>query len=115
MEFRILDLFIISFFTSFSVISPRIISVLGKFFLYVFSAGSLKSVANTDLNPSSIENVKAMLTAANGYFIDKIKTEINKLGYKMTYGVLTASDFGVPQKRQRAIIIACKNKKNLWL
>ena len=58
-----------------------------------------------------IENVKAMLTAANGYFIDKIKTEINKLGYKMTYGVLTASDFGVPQKRQRAIIIACKNKK----
>lgn len=58
-----------------------------------------------------IENVKAMLTAVNGYFIDKIKTEINKLGYKMSYGVLTASNFGVPQKRQRAIIIACKNKK----
>lgn len=60
-----------------------------------------------------IENVKAMLTAANGYFIDKIKSEINKLGYEMTYGVLTASDFGVPQKRQRAIIIASRNKKIL--
>lgn len=55
-----------------------------------------------------IENVKAMLNAADGYFIDEIKRHINDLGYNMTYGVLTASDLGVPQNRQRAIIIAFK-------
>lgn len=56
-----------------------------------------------------IENVKAMLNASGGYFIDEIKKRITDLGYNMTYGVLTASDFGVPQKRQRAIIIAMKD------
>lgn len=57
-----------------------------------------------------IENVKTMLTASNGFFIKEIETNILKLGYKMTYGVLNASDFGVPQNRQRAIIIAFKDK-----
>ena len=55
-----------------------------------------------------IENVKALLSAANGYFISQIKQKINELGYKMNYGVLKANDFGIPQKRERAIIIACK-------
>ena len=65
------------------------------------------------LNPHIfiIENVKAMLTAADGYFIEKIKEKISELGYYIDYGVLTSSDFGVPQKRERAIIVACKNNK----
>jgi DNA-cytosine methyltransferase len=58
-----------------------------------------------------IENVKAMLTASNGYFLKSILQKINKLGYQVTYSPLTASDFGVPQKRQRAIIIAHQTKK----
>lgn len=55
-----------------------------------------------------IENVKSMLNAVNGYFIEQIKSKISTLRYNMTYGVLTSSDYGVPQKRQRAIIIAFK-------
>ena len=31
-----------------------------------------------------------------------------EMGYKVDYGVLTASDFGVPQSRQRAIFICSK-------
>lgn len=53
-----------------------------------------------------IENVKAMITAANGYFINEIKDKIEKMGYAMDVKVLTASDYGVPQKRQRTIILA---------
>lgn len=56
-----------------------------------------------------IENVKAMLTAVGGYFIKEITEQISALGYKMNYAVLTASDYGVPQNRQRAIIIATKH------
>lgn len=57
-----------------------------------------------------IENVKAMLTASKGYFLNLIKEKIKELGYNIDYGVLVASDFGVPQKRERAIIIACKSQ-----
>lgn len=53
-----------------------------------------------------IENVKAMVTAANGYFISEIKNRIESLGYKIDIKILTASDYGVPQKRQRTIILA---------
>ncbi|MBT1395620.1 DNA (cytosine-5-)-methyltransferase, partial [Mycoplasma bovis] len=57
-----------------------------------------------------IENVKTMLTAVKGYFIDQIVEKIEMMGYKISYGVLNAKDFGVPQNRARAIIIAHKEK-----
>lgn len=55
-----------------------------------------------------IENVKAMLTAVDGYFINEIEKRVFNMGYNLVYGVLTASDFGVPQNRQRAILLASK-------
>ncbi|AOG30846.1 MULTISPECIES: DNA cytosine methyltransferase [Lactobacillaceae] len=58
-----------------------------------------------------IENVKAMLTAANGYFIDEISNRIKNLGYSINKAVMKSSDYGVPQNRERAIIIAYKSGK----
>ncbi len=55
-----------------------------------------------------IENVKAMSTSTNGWFLNEILREIDNLGYTAKWGILTASDFGVPQQRQRTIIIASK-------
>ncbi len=57
-----------------------------------------------------IENVKSMIRAADGYFMNEIQTSIEKLGYFMTCNVLNSVDFGVPQKRERAFIIAYKHK-----
>lgn|GEM_PF-214318 len=55
-----------------------------------------------------IENVKAMSTSTNGWFMDQILTTVKELGYDCSSGILTASDFGVPQSRQRTFIIASK-------
>ncbi|QQD84763.1 DNA (cytosine-5-)-methyltransferase [Jeotgalicoccus sp. ATCC 8456] len=65
-----------------------------------------------NLNPEIfiIENVKTMLTAADGYFIKEIQKRINDLGYILNYDVLNSSNYGVPQSRQRAILIAHKFK-----
>ena len=58
-----------------------------------------------------IENVKNILASAKGWFKDEIISEINKLGYIVNYGVLNSADFGVPQRRQRAIFICSKHQK----
>ncbi len=58
-----------------------------------------------------IENVKALLSTSAGWFRDQIVSTVQSMGYKVSYGVLTASDFGVPQSRQRAIFICCKTKQ----
>lgn len=58
-----------------------------------------------------IENVKSLLTTADGWFKDEILNYIEKLDYKVSYGVLNAKRFGVPQARERAIFICSKKKK----
>lgn len=57
-----------------------------------------------------IENVKALLSTSAGFFRDQIIKTVKEMGYFVDYGVLTATDFGVPQTRQRAIFICCKSK-----
>lgn len=58
-----------------------------------------------------IENVKALLSTSAGWFKNQIVEKVSQMGYTVSYGVLTASDFGVPQARQRAIFICSKRKK----
>ncbi len=60
------------------------------------------------------ENVKGILSLANGKVFELIKNDFKKLGYELDYKVLDASKYGVPQKRERVIIIGnnikCKNR-----
>ncbi len=66
----------------------------------------------TELQPEIfvIENVKAMSTSTDGWFMAEILSEVSKRGYIASSGVLNASDFGVPQARQRTFIIATRNR-----
>lgn len=57
-----------------------------------------------------IENVKSLLSTAGGWFKDEILAYIEKLGYNVSYGILNAKKFGVPQARERAIFICSKSK-----
>lgn len=61
-----------------------------------------------------IENVKALLSTSAGWFKNQIINKVKAMGYFVEYGVLNASDFGVPQARQRAIFI-CTKKKSVSL
>lgn len=58
-----------------------------------------------------IENVKGLLISSNGWFKDEIVQSIEALGYQVEYGILNASDFGVPQSRERTIFICSRDKK----
>lgn len=52
-----------------------------------------------------IENVKNLLNSEAGYFKNQIIEKFSSLGYIINYGVLNAKNFGVPESRERAIII----------
>ncbi|MDB5278431.1 MAG: hypothetical protein JWR61_3386 [Ferruginibacter sp.] len=52
-----------------------------------------------------VENVKGIVETENGFFFDKINTELKKLGYTTTHAILNAADYGVPQIRNRVFIV----------
>jgi len=64
-------------------------------------------------NPSLFvaENVKGLLTMNKGEAIKTIVKDFEKLGYHVVYKLLTAADFGVPQTRERVIIVGTKKDK----
>jgi len=52
-----------------------------------------------------IENVKNLINAIGGYFIKQIVDKFVALGYIVNFGVVNAKNFGIPQNRERAVII----------
>jgi DNA (cytosine-5)-methyltransferase 1 len=60
-----------------------------------------------DKNPKFFvaENVKGLLSMQNGEVIKMIIKDFESLGYKVDYKLLKCSNYGVPQHRERIIII----------
>lgn len=61
-------------------------------------------------NPSFvfIENVKGLVSHDKGRTIAKMVKELKSLGYKVDLAVLNATDYGIPQKRDRVFIVGVK-------
>ncbi|HMT76094.1 MAG TPA: DNA (cytosine-5-)-methyltransferase [Saprospiraceae bacterium] len=59
------------------------------------------------------ENVKGLVTLQKGEILKKVVTEFESVGYKVKYRVLLASNFGIPQKRERVFIIGVRNDINV--
>ena len=55
-----------------------------------------------------IENVRGLLSRDKGYAIKRIQEILGAVEYNISYQVLDASDYGVPQKRKRAIIVGVR-------
>lgn len=51
------------------------------------------------------ENVKGILSMKKGKVIEMIKKDFSKLGYKVDAKLLNAAEYGVPQARERVVII----------
>lgn len=63
-----------------------------------------------------MENVKGLLSMQNGEVIKTIVEEFTnagEFGYNVAYKVLVASDYGVPQNRERVILIGYRKDLNL--
>jgi DNA (cytosine-5)-methyltransferase 1 len=58
-----------------------------------------------------IENVKGLVTLNNGLFKNDIILRFESMGYNVSFEVINAADFGVPQNRHRVFFVGMKNKK----
>lgn len=55
-----------------------------------------------------IENVPQMITSHRGATVAEIKRTLARVGYEVTWQILNASHFGVPQARRRAFVVATR-------
>ena len=56
-----------------------------------------------------LENVRQLSTHSQGRTMDAIIARLNDLGYRADWKVLNALDFGLPQKRERTIIVGFRD------
>ena len=61
-------------------------------------------------NPKIIiaENVKGILSLGNGVIFQQIKKDLESLNYKVDHFLINTAHYGVPQQRERVIIMANK-------
>lgn len=59
------------------------------------------------------ENVKGILTANNRSAFPLIIKEFQDCGYDVKYSILNSANFGVPQKRERVIIVGFRKDLNI--
>lgn len=59
------------------------------------------------------ENVKGLLTLQKGAIIQKILKEFTECGYNIQYKLIKAVEYGIPQRRERVIIIGIRKDIDL--
>lgn len=58
------------------------------------------------------ENVKGILSLERGAVFSNILADFRQLNYQVQYKLLNAADYGVPQRRERVIIVGVRNDIN---
>lgn len=60
-----------------------------------------------------MENVKNFATHDKGKTLSVVKSTMIELGYTFNYKVLNATDYGIPQKRERIYMVCFRNDLNI--
>ena len=59
------------------------------------------------------ENVKGLTTHESGNTFNYVLSKFNELDYNISYNILKATDYGIPQSRQRLFLIGINKNTNI--
>jgi len=59
------------------------------------------------------ENVKGFMTLQKGKILERVKKEFEGVGYTITYSLINAAEYGVPQRRERVFLIGIRKDLNV--
>jgi DNA (cytosine-5)-methyltransferase 1 len=60
------------------------------------------------------ENVKGFSETESGLFLHRVITDLEKIGYRISYQKLNAVDFGIPQKRTRFFFVGSLDRNEIY-
>lgn len=81
-----------------------------------FVMENVKGIVSSPLKHVSVkEREKDDPEQQLGTVLDVILSEFDKLGYKIVYGVLDAVNYGVPQFRERFVLIGSRDNEDIFL
>lgn len=69
---------------------------------------ALRLVREIEPKAVLLENVRGIFDKAFDDYRERIRTELESMGYRVFWQLLNASDYGVPQLRPRAILVGIK-------
>lgn len=69
----------------------------------------VETVRRTKPSVFLAENVKGLLLWEKGLAVETIKSDFAELGYRVEHKLLNTADFGVPETRERVIIVGVRN------
>jgi DNA (cytosine-5)-methyltransferase 1 len=81
-------------------------SKVSRGLLYIYMLNAIEQ-----LQPQFIiaENVKGLLSAENGAVFRDLRNRLVSLGYSIQWQLVNCSEFGIPQRRERLILIGVRN------
>jgi DNA (cytosine-5)-methyltransferase 1 len=68
----------------------------------------VRVVNDTEPNAFIFENVTGITQSKHAAVISYMEKKFSEIGYRISYSIINAADYGVPQKRQRFIILGLK-------
>jgi len=92
----------------------RMIDVIRPRFFIMENVKGLMS-APVEHVPHIERNGMGTSAQGRGTGLDVVLSEFDKLGYKTVYGVLDAVNYGVPQFRERFVLIGSREHENIFL
>jgi len=55
------------------------------------------------------ENVKGFMTLQKGKILERVKKAFEEVGYTISYRLINAAEYGVPQRRERVFLVGVRN------
>lgn len=81
-----------------------------------FVMENVKGIMSSPLKSLPLEETdKKTSVRKTGTVLDVILSEFDKLGYKTVYGILDAVNYGVPQFRERFVLIGSRDGEDIFL